>query len=119
MKGTFMKSRLIAGAAVFAMVSLFSVGAHAQGPSQEAIEAMHKACGGDVQRLCAGVQPGGGRIGKCLQANWANVSAGCKQVAADIAKGKYPASASAGAAGANEGSPVTAAPALPLKDPGQ
>jgi len=37
------------------------------------------ACRGDVQRLCHGVQPGGGQIAKCLKAHLQQVSAGCQQ----------------------------------------
>ena len=37
------------------------------------------ACRDDVKQLCAGVQPGGGRIKQCLIDNAAKVSDGCKQ----------------------------------------
>ena len=37
------------------------------------------ACRDDVQRLCPGVPPGGGRIGRCLREQAAKVSAPCKQ----------------------------------------
>jgi hypothetical protein len=34
-------------------------------------------CRADVQRLCAGIQLGGGRIAKCLKAHENEVSIGC------------------------------------------
>ena len=37
------------------------------------------ACANDVQKLCAGVQPGGGRILACLKQHKDQVSDGCKQ----------------------------------------
>ena len=40
---------------------------------------LRQACRDDVKQLCAGVQPGGGRIKQCLKDNAAKVSDGCKQ----------------------------------------
>ena len=37
------------------------------------------ACASDVQKLCAGVQPGGGRVLACLKQHKDEVSDGCKQ----------------------------------------
>jgi hypothetical protein len=48
-------------------------------PSQKAMEAVRAACETDVQKLCAGVQPGGGRIIACLKEHKDQVSDGCKQ----------------------------------------
>jgi hypothetical protein len=48
-------------------------------PSQKAMEAVRAACETDVQKLCAGVQPGGGRIVACLKEHKDQVSDGCKQ----------------------------------------
>ncbi len=36
-----------------------------------------KYCKGDAERLCPGVQPGGGRIIKCLKAHEMEMSIGC------------------------------------------
>ncbi len=39
--------------------------------------ALRAACQGDVQKLCAGVTPGGGRIVACMKEKRAQVSPGC------------------------------------------
>ena len=44
-------------------------------------ERMHsaaEACKGDVEQYCKDVQPGGGRVGKCLKTNEGKLSAACK-----------------------------------------
>ncbi len=38
-----------------------------------------QACRGDVEQFCKDVQPGGGRIVKCLKEHEAQLSAGCKE----------------------------------------
>lgn len=40
--------------------------------------AVIKACKSDADKLCAGIQPGGGRIAECLIKNQAAVSAPCQ-----------------------------------------
>ena len=40
------------------------------------------ACKADAAKLCAGVQPGGGRTAACLKQNEAQVSAACKDAIA-------------------------------------
>ena len=42
------------------------------------------ACQADVERLCAGIPKGGGRIAACLKANEAQVSPACKQELASV-----------------------------------
>ncbi len=44
-------------------------------------------CKEDVARLCAGVQPGGGRILQCLKAHKEEMSVGCAQGLATMKKG--------------------------------
>jgi hypothetical protein len=39
--------------------------------------AVRAACRGDVQRLCAGVQPGGGRMAQCMKAHVREISPQC------------------------------------------
>ena len=41
------------------------------------------ACKSDLQSLCAGVQPGGGRIRDCMKEHRAQLSADCKMAIAD------------------------------------
>jgi hypothetical protein len=65
------------GAAMFAA----ALGAAPAGPTaaQAApFKIVRQACVADVHRLCAGIQPGGGRIKKCVIANYEQLSDGCK-----------------------------------------
>jgi hypothetical protein len=39
-----------------------------------------KACGGDVKTLCAGIQPGEGRVRACIKSHFNDVSAPCQAV---------------------------------------
>ena len=48
------------------------------------------ACKPDVDRLCPGVQPGGGRIKACLKQNDAQLSAACKDAIANARQKKTP-----------------------------
>jgi hypothetical protein len=45
------------------------------------------ACAADDQNLCAGVQPGGGRIIACLKQHKNQVSDGCKQAILKATRG--------------------------------
>jgi len=55
----------------------FSASSAALAQKQGANQAVQAACRGDAQRLCQGVQPGGGRMGQCLKARINEVSPGC------------------------------------------
>ena len=55
--------------------------AAAQAGSQPSLDAIRAACTDDAQRLCAGVQPGGGRIVACLKEHKDSLSDRCKQAA--------------------------------------
>jgi hypothetical protein len=59
----------------------------AQTPSQQAVADARTACETDIQKLCTGVQPGGGRILTCLKQHKDQVSDGCKQAVAKATKG--------------------------------
>jgi hypothetical protein len=48
----------------------------------QALVAARAACANDIQTLCLGVQPGGGRILACLKQHKQQVSGGCKQAIA-------------------------------------
>jgi hypothetical protein len=45
---------------------------------KEILKEVHQACEEDIHFLCAGIQPGGGRIAACLKQSASEVSAGCK-----------------------------------------
>ena len=59
--------------------------ARAQAGGQPPLAAIRAACADDAHRLCAGVQPGGGRIVACLKDHTDSLSDRCKQ-AAGLAK---------------------------------
>jgi hypothetical protein len=52
---------------------------------REELFIVRSACGGDINTLCAGVAPGGGRIAQCLAGNAASLSPACKEVLAPFA----------------------------------
>jgi len=51
----------------------------------------HALCRPDVDRLCPGIQPGGGRIVACLKQNEAQLSAACKDAVAKAQAKRAPA----------------------------
>lgn len=63
--------------ALAAVVALWSGVALAADPQPQA-PGPRSACRPDVDKLCPGVQPGGGRIIDCLKQNEAQVSDPCK-----------------------------------------
>src|SRR5262249_25901493 len=52
---------------------------------REELFIIRSACGADIRSLCAGVQPGGGRIVQCVASNAASLSPACKDVLAPFA----------------------------------
>ncbi len=50
------------------------------------------ACQGDIAKLCAGTEPGGGRIAQCLLDQQASLSQGCADVAHAVEMIVFPAS---------------------------
>jgi hypothetical protein len=67
------------------------------------------ACRGDVQKLCQGMAPGGGRLIRCLEENAAKLSAGCKEaIGAGGAAGSGGATGGSEAAGGGAASAKTA-----------
>lgn len=47
--------------------------------SAQELEDIKTYCMEDIERLCKGVEPGGGRLLKCLKANKKGMSVGCAQ----------------------------------------
>jgi hypothetical protein len=71
----------LAGSAVISATFPLAGSAQAQVPPQMRGEAMTlmQICRSDYDRLCAGVQPGGGRVLACLHEHAHQVSAACGQ----------------------------------------
>src|SRR5580693_5764387 len=59
--------------------------AGAQAGGQPSMDALRAACADDAKKLCAGVQPGGGRIVACLKDHKDSLSDQCKQAAQQAA----------------------------------
>jgi hypothetical protein len=51
---------------------------------REALFVIRRSCGADVRTYCRGVEPGGGRIIRCLRENAANLSPGCQDALASL-----------------------------------
>jgi Cysteine rich repeat len=58
-------------------LAAFAIGFLAIAPSANAQGALMTYCKPDAERLCAEVQPGGGRILKCLKAHQNEITVGC------------------------------------------
>lgn len=57
-----------------------SAQAFAQASRMEAeLQALRSYCKPDIERLCANVEPGGGRIKECLMAQKEQMTVGCAQ----------------------------------------
>jgi len=80
---------------------------YAQAASPQAMADAQAACAGDVQKLCAGVPAGGGRIVACLKQHQAELSSGCRQA---IVKAM-------GGSGRGAGSGAVAPAAAPVPEP--
>lgn len=57
-------------------------------PDPEDIKALRTYCKADAERLCASVQPGGGRIKACLLEHKEQMSVGCAQALQKLKKPK-------------------------------
>src|SRR5271165_2213732 len=86
----------------------------AQAGDQQSLAAIRAACAEDAQKLCAGVQPGGGRILACLKEHKDSLSDRCKQAAALAANpgsGSAPSASSVSpASGSNVSGAAASAP---------
>ena len=88
-----MKTVLVSLAAFLALSSGVALAADAPRPPSSGLRA---ACKADVEKVCAGIQPGGGRIAECLKQNEAQVSAPCKDAIAKARERKAPSPAPQG-----------------------
>jgi hypothetical protein len=65
---------------VLLVAMLTSMPAFSGGAQQEEeLQAIRTYCKPDVERLCAGVEPGGGRMKDCLMKHKEQMSVGCAQ----------------------------------------
>jgi hypothetical protein len=71
-----MKTTIYAFALGAALLLIGSSGASAQ----EGLFTSERDCATDVQSLCAGVKPGGGRVLACLQSHAGELSVGCSTI---------------------------------------
>jgi hypothetical protein len=95
-------------------MALAVLGFWAQVPASaqsSAIEAAQAACSADLQQLCAGVQPGGGRMLACLKQHRDQVSPACKQAVMSALQGP------AGGAPARSGQQTSGATPAPGSSP--
>src|ERR1017187_355140 len=67
---------------VLLVVCLATAAQSALADDQAKLTEIRTACAADAQKLCAGVQPGGGRILACLKDHKDSLSDQCKQAAA-------------------------------------
>lgn len=84
-----------------------------QSAQAQDLSAIRAACADDAQKLCAGVQPGGGRIVACLKQHKDALSDRCKQaagVAAGSANSPAPSAATAPPAGTDNSGAAASAP---------
>jgi hypothetical protein len=70
---------------VMLLVCAATAAQYALADDQSTLAAIRAACAEDVQKLCAGVQPGGGRLVACLKEHKDSLSDRCKQAAAQAA----------------------------------
>lgn len=73
-----MRPTLLALVAVLAATGAAIAQSPVSPAAGEITPALRAACEGDYKRLCAGVQPGGGRILQCLKTHGNEVSEGCR-----------------------------------------
>jgi hypothetical protein len=92
-------------------VSIARAAQSAQAGDQQSLAAIRAACAEDAQRLCAGVQPGGGRIVACLREHKDSLSDQCKQAAGLTANSTGSSAPSSSSASPASETPASVAPA--------
>jgi len=95
------------------VVCAVTVAQSALAHGQQNLDALRSACAADAQKLCAGVQPGGGRIVACLKEHKDSLSDRCKQAAGLAANPSGSSAPSAASASPASGTtvPTSSAPA--------
>jgi len=83
----------------------------AQAGDQQSLAAIRAACAEDAQKLCAGVQPGGGRIVACLKEHKDSLSDKCKQAAGLTANPSNSSAPSPSSVSSGSETPATVTPA--------
>ena len=76
-------------ASLVLLLGVFSAGALAQSMLEEFEKekaALEKYCKSDVERLCPGVEPGGGKIKECLMKHKEEMSVGCAKALQELKK---------------------------------
>jgi Cysteine rich repeat len=63
---------------LIAAMALSLIGSDSALAQPNSAGAVRAACGADIRSLCAGIQPGGGRIIQCMREKRDQLSAGCK-----------------------------------------
>jgi hypothetical protein len=81
---SFIDLARIAVLALVALAPLLAGPVLAQQSRGAVVEKVRNACGADIQKLCAGVQQGGGRVLQCLREHQSDVSEGCQTAMKDI-----------------------------------
>jgi len=114
-----MKVRAIANASCLLLsltvssVSPVIAAQSAQAGNQQPLAAIQAACADDAQKLCAGVQPGGGRIVACLREHKDSLSDRCKQAAGLPANPSSSSAPSPSSAPPASQTPASSAPVAP------
>ena len=75
----FVPALIVCALAAFADALVATQAARAQTPSPQAVVDARAACDTDIQKVCSGVQSGGGRILACLKQHQDEVADRCKQ----------------------------------------
>lgn len=77
-----MKNRLVTSV-VIGILTIATEGCRQA--SSQSFGQVRAACEADVRKICAGVQPGGGRIRECLKEKHEQLSPACKGALMDAA----------------------------------
>lgn len=75
-----LSSMITLGAATAALCAMVLFAGSRSAGAQEGIFTSERDCATDVNSLCAGVKPGGGRVLACLQSHVSELSVGCSTI---------------------------------------